>query len=365
MAIILQHIIDSSDILENDILNISPSVLRELLKDHSATRATFSEEDIRSGKQVNIFWATDIYQQRYGARQGYDYHDPITIEKITGENGNVVQPRVNKSKDEQQKRSRDKAEVFTPSWICNKQNNLIDNAWFGRDNVFNREIDHQDGSHDWIPTEKRIEFPDDPKKSWFKYVSDMRLEVTCGEAPYLVSRYDTITGELIPLQKRIGLLDRKLRIIDENVDVESRWWYYTQRAFQSIYGYDWQGDNVLLARESLFFSFIEYYMNKFGKEPGKEKLQKIAYIISWNIWQMDGLKFVIPDSCHAEVVPNAPSLFPELENKNGQTTPCRGCLYDDPKLHNGIKCLVRDWFTKDKSNGKSFTDKPFYELIKQ
>ena len=80
---------------------------------------------------------------------------------------------------------------------------------------------------------------------------------------------------------------------------------------------------------------------------------------------MDGLKFVIPDSCHAEVVPNAPSLFPELENKNGQTTPCRGCLYDDPKLHNGIKCLVRDWFTKDKSNGKSFTDKPFYELIKQ
>jgi hypothetical protein len=32
------------------------------------------------------------------------------------------------------------AEVFTPSWICNAQNNLIDNTWFGRDNVFNKEI---------------------------------------------------------------------------------------------------------------------------------------------------------------------------------------------------------------------------------
>ena len=51
----------------------------------------------------------------------------------------------------QQQRSREMAEVFTPSWICNKQNNLIDNAWFGRENVFNVEIDNPDGSHSWIP----------------------------------------------------------------------------------------------------------------------------------------------------------------------------------------------------------------------
>jgi len=30
-----------------------------------------------------------------------------------------------------------KAEVFTPSWVCNEQNNLIDEQWFGRKNVFN------------------------------------------------------------------------------------------------------------------------------------------------------------------------------------------------------------------------------------
>ena len=120
----LLHIALNSDILENDILNISPSILQELLKDHSATRATFTPEQVKAGQQVNIFWATDIYEQRYGVGNGYDYHDPITIEKVTGENGNVVQPRVNKTKEEQEKRSRDRAEVFTPSWICNKQNNL-------------------------------------------------------------------------------------------------------------------------------------------------------------------------------------------------------------------------------------------------
>lgn len=27
---------------------------------------------------------------------------------------------------------RDKAEVFTPSWVCNAQNNLVDNQWFGK-----------------------------------------------------------------------------------------------------------------------------------------------------------------------------------------------------------------------------------------
>ena len=101
-----KHIVPKSDILEDEILDISPSILLELLKDHSATRATFSPEQVKAGKQVNIFWATDIYEQRYGSGNGYDYHDPITIEKITGENGHVVQPRVNKSKEEQEKRSR-------------------------------------------------------------------------------------------------------------------------------------------------------------------------------------------------------------------------------------------------------------------
>ena len=54
-----------------------------------------------------------------------------------GEYANVVQPRTCKDRETQASRSRDKAEVFSPSWLCNAQNNLIDNAWFGREGVFN------------------------------------------------------------------------------------------------------------------------------------------------------------------------------------------------------------------------------------
>lgn len=349
------------DILEDDILQLSPRLMKELLKDHSATRVRYTPEQVAAGEQVNIFWATDIYELRYGKGVGYDYHDPITIEAAMGEHGRVVQPRVNKSRDEQLKRSRDKAEVFTPSWVCNKQNNLVDQAWFGRDNVFNTEVDLPDGIHDWIPVADKILFPTGPDKTWQRYVAAPRMEITCGEAPYLVSRYDTITGVMIPLGKRVGLLDRKLRVVGEHCIEEREWLYHAKRAYQSTYGYDWQGDNVLLARESLFYTFIEYYHAQFGKRPTNAMLQSIAYIISWNIWQMDGLKYVVPESCHDTEL-RALTLWGD---ETVTVKPCPGCAKDAPHLHNGIPCLVREWNRRDKSTGKSHTDIPFHTLLNQ
>lgn len=58
------------DIKENDIFELSPELLGTLLKDHSRS--------------------TDDYAH-FG--NGYQYHDPITIEAITGERGNVIVPR--------------------------------------------------------------------------------------------------------------------------------------------------------------------------------------------------------------------------------------------------------------------------------
>ena len=123
--------------------------------------------------------------------------------------GKVIQPRSKKAKAEQAKRSKDSAEVFTPSWMCNKQNNLIDEAWFNRKDVFNKEL-----NNDWIVNEEKIIMPEG--KTWIDYIKDTRLEISCGEAPYLVSRYDTVTGNPIETKKRIGLLDRKFRILNEN-----------------------------------------------------------------------------------------------------------------------------------------------------
>lgn len=301
------------DVKENKILEMDASLLSILLKDNS------------SGK--NLIWATDNYAQK---GFGYGSNDYITTYAVTGANGNLIKPRTEKTKQEQLSRVRDKAEVFTPSWICNKQNNLVDNAWFGRENVFNTETEKG-----WTTNPEKVTFPDG--KTWQDYVKAQRLEITCGEAPYLASRYDTVTGEVIPVKNRIGLLDRKLRIVSENTDGEQDWYVWAKEAYKSIYGYDWQGDNVLLARENLLFTFCDYYENKFSVYPIKEYLREIAEILSWNIWQMDGLKFVIPNSCHKQESLQM-SMFDEPKIEE-----CEGCLKNNRNRHNGIYCYVMDW----------------------
>lgn len=256
------------DISENELLRQSEGLLQKLLLDHTT--------------QKNIFWATDDYAT---LGEEFHYYAPITIDCITGKHGSVIQPRVLKTKEEQINRTKDKAEVFTPSWVCNIQNNLIDEAWFGRKDVFN--LEHPE-SKTWSATTEPVIFPED--RTWKDYVRSTRMEITCGEAPYLVSRYDTTTGEFIPIPQRIGMLDRKLRIVSENTSNTGEWLKMVQEAYKNIYAYEWQGDSLLLAREALLITFIEYYEAKFGKRPLDKSIDYIAYIISWNVWQMDGLK---------------------------------------------------------------------------
>ena len=225
---------ENSDIRENAIYQYDPKLLDILLIDR--TRTTKNE-------QHRILWATDNYAN---LNAGYQEGDEITAPKIIGENGLILRPRVNKSKTEQEYRSRDKAEVFTLAWICNCQNNLVDKAWFGTDDSpFNTEVDNG-----WITKTELIKLSEG--KTWQDYVQDTRLEMACGEAPYLVSRYNVITGEDIPINDRVGLLDRKLRIVCENVDDEKDWYEWAKIAYQNIYGFEWQGDNLVLAREALF-----------------------------------------------------------------------------------------------------------------
>ena len=318
------------DIREDDLSAISPEVLATLLRDHT------------TGK--NIFWATHDYE---ALGRAYDYHSEILPELITGEHGMVIRPRVLKSKENQTDRAKDMAEVFTPSWVCNAQNNLVDEAWFERKTIFNIE---DSVSHIWKSVTDKILFPNG--KTWKDYVRATRMEMTCGEAPYLVSRYDTTTGESIPLDQRIGLLDRKLRIVSENTESSGDWLDWAQTAYKNTYGFEWQGDNLLLAREALLWTFIEYYQAKFGKAPLVKSINYIAYIISWNLWQMDGLKGVVPDSCHTEVE------MVDLFSDEGREKPCQGCLEGGYYHHNGKYCLIRDW-----ANDKKIIR--FIDLIKK
>lgn len=335
--------ISDVDVSENDIWEYAPDVLNHLLIDHTMS-AKIRKETNDITKFANIFWATSDYSER---NEGYQYNDEIMPERIVKQNGRVVMPRVLKNKQLQDARVKDKAEVFTPSWVCNAQNNLVDNAWFGREGVFNTEFIDANGMHSWTSTEGKIVFPvGDKQKTWKKYVTENRMEITCGEGPYLVSRYDTTNGVYIPIKRRVGLLDRKLRVISENTETPGEWLKMARKAYEHTYGYEWQGDNLLLAREALLYTFIENYIEKFNEKgtdgqifvenvPDKKSIIGIARIISWNLWQMDGIKMVVPDSCEKVFTVG---LFGDEEKQV-----CQACMKGDSIGHIGVHCLIRDW----------------------
>lgn len=301
-------------IQENHLLSTHPDLLPKLLKCQS------------TGK--NLLWATDVYRHL-----GFVYENNQEMKEvlITGKQGNIIKPRVEKSVQAQQERAKDKGEVFTPSWQCNIQNNLVDDAWLGKSGSFNTE--KQAG---WQTNPEKIIFPS--QITWEDYVSATRLEITCGEAPYVTSRYDAVTGEIIAVSDRIGLLDRKLRVISENIMEEEQWVHWGRIALQNIYAYDVQGDNVFLARENVLFTTVEHFAEKFKKQLDLSIVLDFAEIISWNVFQMDGLKFVVPYTCQKSEVEQT-SLFETEFDKNV----CLGCKNNDHNLHNGCYALLMDW----------------------
>lgn len=226
----------------------------------------------------NIIWATNSYKE-FGDK--YCDRFEMTQGALLGRNPILIQPRAFKSQEDQLERTKKKAEVFTPTWLVNKMINQIDEAWFGRKDVFNTEEET-----DWKTIEESVKFEN---KSWKKYVGQTVLEITCGEAPFIVSRYNASTGEIIPVEARVGILDRKLRIVTENTDNEEDWVKWAKRAYESVYGYEYQGDNLLIGRINLLMTFVNYYQSVWNKEADKDLLTTITNIITWNFWQMDGL----------------------------------------------------------------------------
>lgn len=260
----------------------------------------------------NILWATDSYEQN---GKKYAPLASITSDLVTGKNSKLIQPRAVKSKEDQLLRTRDKAEVFTPLSIVKQMNEACDT--------------------------KRV-----TKNNWQEYVSLLKLEITCGEAPFIVSRYDPVSEkqELLPLKKRVGFLDKKLSYVSKYCNTKEEWIKWAKIAFQSSYGYEWQGDSLLIARENLLYTFNDYYQAHFKATPSIKLQKEIAEIIAWNIFQMDGLKYVIPMSCKTEkvTIKGAETLFGK-EDDQVVEKPCAGCENKTAKNHNGTYVRIMNW----------------------
>ena len=157
-------------------------------------------------------------------------------------NPDEVMPRYLKAQEEQKSRTAEKAEVFTPYEIKRKG-----------------------------------------------------LEVTWGEAPFLTTRYDVATGEEIPIEKRVGLLDRKLKCIPKAIGVEL-YSLCVGEALKATYGYEWQYDSLFLARRNLLMTTIEHFESVWGTEPNYLDVMSWAHIISYNIFRMDGVSMSLPET---------------------------------------------------------------------
>ena len=148
-----------------------------------------------------------------------------------------VKPRAQKSDDE--KSARSEAEIFTPpetvKFMVDAAEALIDSRW---------------------------------------------LEVACGEAPFVTTRYDAESGEDIPAAERVGILDRKLRACPANVDKFT----WATEAVMSVYGYEISGDSLLIARDNVLSTAVE-----FVGEMSAAELENLAEIVARNFWLMDGL----------------------------------------------------------------------------
>lgn len=297
--------IQAVDVSEETLAKRASGLLSYLLLDRSTGR--------------NIIWATDHYEH-FG--DDYAPDREITIESVTGEHCLLIQPRVEKSKEQQWDRTKGRAEVFTPSWLCNEQNNRVDEAWFGRADVFNLAV-----GRSWIERTEPIKFDLRGRRTWKKYVDERRLEVACGEGPYLVSRYDAATGEPIGLARRVGLLDRKLRVVTENTHSDDEWRMWACRAVESVYGFEYQGDSLLLARENLLATYEDFARIATGSAPSDSELRKIATVISWNIWQMD-------------LLTGRPPLQPAPADENQLD------LFGEQNANTVRSCLLRDWRAK-------------------
>lgn len=267
----------------------------------------------RTTKQ-NIIWATDSY-----AKLGRPFLSKkrITPSLVTGKYHLLIQPRAAKSLTEQRRRTKEKAEVFTSLKIVAQINRAVD--------LPNTILD---------------------KGNWQDYVQKLKLEITCGEAPFIVSRYNPTahTDKLIKLNNRVGFLDQKLKVVSKHCQKKDEWLYWAKEAYKASFGYEWQGDNVLLARENLLYTFIDFYEAKFGRRPALNMQEEFAEIISWNIFQMDGLKYVVPMSCHHEtiVIRGEQTLFGNTPEKV-ENYECEGCNYNKPDKHNGKYTKIMDW----------------------
>ena len=152
-----------------------------------------------------------------------------------------------KQTDTQQQRTWKK--VALPAWVCNKMNNALDADWFcglgaeetaGQLTVELPKAGRCGNAGVFLVCGAELPGMGSMRRA-------AAWSVTCGEVSSGVPvrcrhRRDD------PVAWRIGILTARCGVVSENAATEDEWRKHATHAVQSTYGYEYQGDNLLLAR---------------------------------------------------------------------------------------------------------------------
>jgi hypothetical protein len=186
--------------------------------------------------------------------------------------------RCDKPKAEQRARTKRRAEVFTPTSVVAFMN---DHAEAAKCNVPVEELD---------------------TVSWRDRIQLRALDSCCGEGAFTTTLYDPITGEDIPEPERVGILDRKLRLVVEHAPM-SLAPRYLLTALRTSYACDIMGDNVILARMNVYLAWLEAYRRAMGTPPSIAEMNEACEVICGTVMQVDALTGMLPASDLRAVIP--------------------------------------------------------------
>lgn len=202
----------------------------------------------------------------------------ITPEWLMRHGVEQLRRRCDKSKTEQRARTKRRAEVFTPTSVVAYMVEQAESAKLG---VTVEELDT-------VPWRDRIQL--------------RSADMCCGEGAFMTTLYDPITGEDIPEPERVGVLDRKLRLVVENAPM-SMATRYLLTALRTSYACELVGDNVILARMNVLLAWREAYCRVMGTSPSVAEMTEACEVICGTVMQVDVLTGMIPASDLRAVIP--------------------------------------------------------------
>lgn len=183
-----------------------------------------------------------------------------------------------------QKDMPDEAEEVQTLCSWNRKLNQLDEVWFQRSGVFNTPT-----AEGWIPAADPVYFED--PFHWKKYVNQ---QIYVPDLDWGAALTFAGTSENLPLNERMGQLDRELRLVNENVRSQQEWQKRTSTMLARMLGCAKDPIRLFRARLCVLETCREAFQARFGHLPSARDEKALAHIVARNLFQSEDELNTVP-----------------------------------------------------------------------